>query len=153
MAISFIDTAYAPFVSTFLLVFGVVFGMLVYSKIGDFSRKINAVIALAFAFFAVVYEPLVLGLQQYMPIAIILFVVLFFVVFLKKIFEGKEGQTMNDTLPIAASLGILLLVFMVQGEGIASFLPGGVDVNTMLWIIGIIFAVLIFYAAYSYKGK
>src|SRR3989344_460398 len=128
--IPFIDAATVPYVGTFLLVFAVVYGLLSFagsgkSKFLGFDKRVNAIIAVVFAFFAVMYQPLVLGLQEFMPFAIVGLIVIFFVLFLKKLLGGGGGS--HDTFPIVVSLGILMLLLGVFREEIAKFVPVGFD--------------------------
>jgi hypothetical protein len=148
--ISFIDPAAAPYLSTFLFIFAVVFGLLSYAKVGDFGKRINAIIALAFALFSVFYQPLVLGLQQWLPIAVILMIILFFIIFVKRMFASEKT---GDTFPMAIALATLLIVFSVVGDKVLGFLPSGFDLNNMAWIVGIIIVILFFWTIYNYKGS
>ncbi len=148
--VTFISPDVLPFVSTFLFVFALVFGLLSYSKIGEFNKKVNALIALAIAGFSVLYEPLVLTLSQYMPIAAAVLIVLFFIALVKKIFEGKEKA--KDTFPMLVSVAILLLLFGTFADRFVAFIPGGFDPSLVLWVIGIIFVLLFFWLIYKYKG-
>lgn len=151
MAINLIDTTMLPYVSTFLLVFALIFGLLSYSKVGEFGKKVNALLALAIAGFSVLYEPLVSGLQQYMPIAAAVLIIVFFFALLKKIFGKKEGQQGGDTVPLIVVLAILLLLMAVFGQRLGNFLPTGVDVQGALWVVGIIIVVLFFWLIYKTK--
>jgi hypothetical protein len=151
MAIAFIDAALLPQVSTFLFVFAMVFGVLTYSKMGDFSKNINGVLAIAIAFFAILYEPLVIGLTEYMPIAVGLLVVLFFAALVKKVLGG--GKDIKDTFPLIIALGILLLLLGLFSDQLAAYLPAGFDAGNVLWIIGIVVVVLFFWFIYKYKGS
>src|SRR3989344_2337482 len=135
--IPFIDAATVPYVGTFLLVFAVVYGLLSFagsgkSKFLGFDKRVNAIIAVVFAFFAVMYQPLVLGLQEFMPFAIVGLIVIFFAMFIKKLFGGSGS---HDTFPQVVSLGILLILLGVFRNDLVQFLPSGFDVNNMLWII------------------
>ena len=142
-----IDPAVLPVVSTFLFVFAIVFGLLSYSGVGNFSKRINAVIALAIAIFSTLYEPLVAGLQELIPFATILLIILFFIVFIKKIVGGNN----TDAFPVIATIALLLLVLMVVGDRLAPFLPAGTDTTGALWAIGIIAVLMFFYAIYKQK--
>lgn len=151
MAISLIDPGVLPFVSTFLFVFALIFGLLSYSKIGEFNKKVNALLALAIAGFSVMYEPLVLGMQQYMPIAAAVLIVVFFFALLKKIFGKKEGDKGGDMVPLIITLAVLLLLMVAFGQNLTSFLPAGMDPQSLLWGVGIIIAVLFFWLIYKTK--
>ena len=145
--VSFIDPTMLPFVGAFLFVFAIVFGALSYAKVLGDQRKVNALIALAFAIFAVLYEPFVMGLQGVLPIGIILIVIIFFILLIKKVFSG--GDTF-DAWPIAASLIFALLLLGIFWDNIGFSVPG-LDSNNVLWLIGVIIVILIFYVAYKHK--
>ena len=153
---TFIDPTMAPYVATFLFIFGVVFGLLSYAGTGgdekknklSFGTRVNAIIALAFAIFSLFYPPLVTGLQQFLPIAVIILLVLFFIVFLKRIFDKEKG----DSLPIMVSMGIMLVVLTIAGdELLGSILPSGFDLNNVMWIVGVVLVIMFFWAAYNHK--
>src|SRR3989344_27527 len=122
--ISFIDPATLPFVSTFLFVFAVVFGLLTYSKVGGFDKRVSGAIAAAIGLFSMAYEPLVTSLTQYMPIAVGLLVILFFVAFIQKVLGGG-GETKKDTFPIIIALGISLVLLGMFSDRLAFYLPTG----------------------------
>ncbi len=144
MTISFIDPTTLPFVAAFLFVFAVVFGALSYAGVLGEQRKVNVIIALAFAIFAVLFEPFVFGLQAVLPIAIVLIVIIFFALFLKKAFGGDT----KDAVPIVVSLAIALLLLGVFWDQIGFSLPG-LDASNVLWLIIIIVVLLIFFVAYK----
>ncbi|HLD38773.1 MAG TPA: hypothetical protein VJB05_00490 [archaeon] len=149
--VTIIDPAVMPFISTFLFVFALIFGLLSYSKIGEFNKKVNALLALAIAGFSVMYEPLVLAMQQYMPIAAAVLIVVFFFALLKKMFGKKEGDKSGDTVPLIITLAVLLLLMVAFGQGLTGFLPAGMDPQSVLWGVGIIIAVLFFWLIYKTK--
>ncbi len=147
--VEFIDPTMLPFVAAFLFVFAVVFGALSYAKVLGEQRKVNAIIAIAFAIFAVLFEPFVFGLQAVLPFAAVGIVIIFFGLFLKKVFAGKEGERF-DAWPIATSLIFALLLLGILWDQIGFSVPG-IDATNMLWLIGIIIVLLIFYVAYKHK--
>ncbi|MCX6815659.1 MAG: hypothetical protein NT120_02315, partial [Candidatus Aenigmarchaeota archaeon] len=131
----------------------VVFGLLSYSDFLKFDKRVNIIIALAVAAFAAIYEPFVTGLQTYMPVAAILLIILFFFVFVKKVFEKGKDKAPTDFLPIIVILAVLILIFGAFGAGLASFVPAGVDPTTVMWAVGIVIVILFFWAAYKYRGE
>jgi hypothetical protein len=149
---TFIDPSVVPYLSTFLLVFAAVFGLLAYSNVGSFGKKVNAMISLAIALFSIFYEPLVTGLNTVMPYAALGLLVLFFIIFIKKIFEGKEGKD-HDTLPIVAAIAMLLIVLTVAGDQLLALAPEGTNPDTFMWIAGIVFVALFFIAIYKHSPK
>ncbi len=151
--VTIIDPAITPFVATFLFVFAIVFGLLTISKL--FPKNVNALLALVFALFSVFYEPLVVGLQEFMPIAAIFLIIVFFIVFLKKVFGKEKGGHASDLLPIVVSLVLLLLVLATFGGGelIVSLLrPFGFDPSDAIYFVGLIIIIIIFVAVYYHRG-
>lgn len=145
---TFIDPSLVPLLSTFLFVFAVVFGLLTMKRKGDglFNEKVNAIIALVFAAFSASYEPLVSGLQQFIPLASVALIGLFLLVFLKRAIEGKDSG--KDKLPFMFVIAVLLasLAFLWDAIGFSAF---GLSSSNMLWIIGIVLVIIIIYAAYK----
>ena len=152
MAISFIDAATIPYVSTFLFVFAVVFGLLSYSKVGGFDKRVSAAIALVIALFSMAYEPLVTMLSTWMPLAVGLLVILFFIAFIGKVLGGSDDPTkQKDTLPILIGLGFSLIILSLVSDRLLAYLPSGIDPSLILWGVGILVVVLFFW--YVYKTK
>ena len=141
------ELIYLPFLAAFLFVFAVTFGLLTIAKIMP-KKQINAVIAIAIAAMTAMYEPFVTSLQAYMPIFAIILVILFMIIFVKKVLVGDKKD--KDALPIIVSLGLLLIVLGVTWNSIAAFLPMDVDPRNALWGIGIIIILYIFYAVYKH---
>src|SRR3989338_434239 len=146
--IRLIDPATVPYVSTFLFVFALIFGLLSYSKIGDFNKRINALLALAIAGFSVLYESLVLTLGQYIPIAASVLIIVFFLALIKKIFDGKEGSK-KDYFPLIVVIAILFLLLIAFADVFLAFLPGNFDSSVVLWGIGLVFVLLFFWLVYK----
>lgn len=166
MALEFLDPTLTPYAVSFLFVFAIVFGLLSITKREKtdsqgnvkeshvlFDKKINAIIALAFAIFAVTYEPFVRGLQTFLPIATILLVVAFFIVFLRSVFKRKKDKEESDTLPIAVAIAVLLIVLATVGSQILDLFQIDFDRENLLALIGLAAIVIIFFAAYSKPEK
>lgn len=150
--IPFVDVVFAPYIATFLLVFAIMFGILEYVKILGFSRNVNAIIAVVIAFFATAYEPFVVGVQEYMPIVAAVFVVVFFILFLKKAFGGEKSGK-RDALPTGFALAILLIVIGIFWDRISMYVPYGFDASNLLWIIGLVIIFAIFWVVYHHPSS
>jgi hypothetical protein len=146
------DTTWMPQVAVFLFVFAMMFGLLSYAKIAGFSNRVSAMLALVIAFFSVLYEPFVTGMQALLPFASILLVVVFFVIFMKKLLVGDEKSEKKDMIPFALAFGIAMLLVGLFWPNVAGYVPAGFDPNNILWIIGIVF-VLVFFGAIYYHSK
>ena len=162
MAITFIDPSLMPFATTFLFVFAVVYALLNYSGIfihrdkdgnpkGEIPRKVYALIAIVFAAFSATYEPLVTGLQQYIPYAAAVLILLFLVVFAKKIFGGKKDNQHFDAFATIFALGVMLLIVGIFWDQITRYLPSDFQSFNILWIIGVVVIIAIFYAVHKHK--
>lgn len=149
MVLEILDTALMPFMATFIFIFAIVLGLLTSTAIFK-NKQVNVAIAFVFAVFAASYAPLVQGLQDYIPIAVIIFIVLFFVVLIKKAVAGS-GQDKDYVLP-AISLVILLVLLGVFWDELQYFLPIGLDPMSALWLIGTAIVVIILLLAYKH-GK
>lgn len=149
MAIALIDPTMAPFVVSFLFVFGMVGGLLsVKSPINNIYA--NLAIAGAFSIFAVSNKAFMDYLHGLIPFALVLFVVIFFVVLVKRSLGSEKGKKI-DTFPIAVALASLLLAMTIIGDSVARLVPG-VDPDMFIWMTGILVIVLIFYTVYKH-GK
>ena len=161
MALTIIDPATTAVVATFLFIFAVVFALLSYSKIfvkkdkngnpaGEEPRKVYAIIAVVFGIFAATYEPLVAGLQKYLPYAATVLIVIFLILFLKKLITGDKKDKF-DAFPVILSMGVLLLVLGIFWESVALYLPTDLSSANALWIVGLIIIIGIFYAVYKHS--
>ncbi len=140
---------FLPQVTSFLFVFAIVYALLIFTGIFAATRKAAALISIVIAFFAVMYSPLVSFLQELLPLASILLVVLFFIVFIKKLFIGGRG--VSDTVPVTVVLAISLILLAVFWDSLAGYLPLPFTSEIMLWVVGILIILLILFAAYSYN--
>ena len=147
-----LETIQIAYVASFMFVFAIIFGVLNYAKILGFSKHVNAIVAIVFGAFSVVYEPFVLGMAQYMPYAAALFVVIFFILVIKKAFTGGKDEKF-DALPIVVSLVIMLIIVGMFWQQLSYFIPINVDPMNVLWAIGIIVVLGIFWAVYKHKEK
>jgi len=151
MLFDFLTPDVMIFATSFLFVFAIVFALLVYVKIFKESRPAMAIIAAVIAFSAAVYEGSAIIIQQIMPYASIVLVVLFFIVFVKKIFERDETKGgKRDLMPTVIVLAIALILLAVFWPQIANMAGlGGLESDNVLWGIGILVVVLIFWSVYK----
>jgi hypothetical protein len=135
----------------FLFMLAIVYGAL--DVAGVFKNKrVNALIAAVFAFFTLTYSPAIEFINQIMPIAIIFFVVFFFLGFMIKV--AKKGVEKDFTLLIII-LGLTLLLFATQGPNVINnFLPGFEEQASNIMVISaIVFIGVILLAAYRLSTK
>lgn len=148
MALTFsLNPAWLPFITTFMFVFAIIYALLLKAKVIEYKNA-NIIIAAAIALFASLYQPLVDALQVFLPIAAIILVILFFIVFVKSLIGGDE-----DSIPLLAVLVIaLLLLGVFWGNIIALFpMPLWLASDAIIWIIGIVIILLIFLVVYKHK--
>ena len=133
----------------FLFMLAVVYGALDVSGVFR-NRRVNALIALVFALFALTYAPAAEFITQIMPMATILFIILFFIGFVMKMAgKGlKQGEKRDFTLLIIIA-GLILLVLATQGAGfIQNLMPGYQDQgNNIIAIVAVLFIGVILLAA------
>ena len=166
MAVTSILSGISPdilsFATSFVFMFAVVFALLVYSGIFGRKSKDGAVIghapkgplvaiAAVIAVVAALYQPFVTFLQQIIPLASIALVVIFFLVFIKQLIR-KEGK--GDPWPAMIGMAAVLLVLGIAWPSVQTYLGfTGISPDVMLWAIGIVVILLIFYMAYSAREE
>lgn len=143
---AFIDAQIVPYVATFLFVFAIFFFMLNKAKIGQ--KNINVVLAAAIGIFSAAYQPLVDGLQEILPLAVIFIIILFALSLIRDMIGGIGA----DSLPAASALAASLLLVAVLWDRISPLLPGFISPNNALWIIGIVMVAALLYVVYTH-GK
>jgi len=132
------------FAIPFFFMLAIVYGALEVS--GLFKNKaVNMIIALVVAFFAAMTAQVAEIIFAILPYAIILFIVVFFLGFLRSLFSKKTGSDYTLLLMIA----ILVLIFFSSQDLLSDL---GLDIlftDTVISIIGFIIIIIIFYAAYK----
>ncbi len=146
--LSLSSSADVSFIASFLFIFAVSYALLVKAKVIE-TKGANVVIALVIGFFAASFSPLAQFLQSILPIAAVLLVILFFVEFARKL----VGKDKKDAIPMAAALVVALALLGILWGRIAPNLPAGIDATSLLWIIGTIIVIMIFYTVYQHKAE
>ena len=147
--IEFIDPMLMPVVLSFLFIFAIVFGLMTSANPMKFPKSVNAVVAVVFAAFSAAYEPFVLMMQEIMPFGAAFLSIIFFVVFVKKLFGEKKAGEKSDLLPIGVVMVVLLVIMGVLGNRLAPYLPSGIDPTGIFWILGIAIILGIFWIGYK----
>ena len=140
----------------FFFVLAIVYGALDYSNVLK-KNSVKAIISLVIAFFAITYQPLVDFIYLVLPYAVILFIVVFFLAFISKLFKGKGGEGgkggERDWTLIAIIVILILIATAAYGQDILNnFLPA-MPAENFLYAVGLVLVLLIFYAAYKNWGK
>lgn len=143
------------FFTTFIFVFGIVYGLLILSDIFGKQKRVLAIIALAFGLFAASYEPLVVFIQTFLPYATGILVVVFFLMFIKLLIFGrgkKEGKGVGVEALLVMLAAVMIFLAAASSSGwLQRYLPSipYMDMSNMLWAIGLLIAVIIIYIAYD----
>jgi hypothetical protein len=133
------------FVASLLFVFAASYALLAQAKVIE-VKGANVLIALAIAFFSASFAPLAQFLQSVLPIAAILLVIAFFIIFGRNLLGKKAG----DKVPVSVALATSLLLLAVLWNRIAPQLPFVTDPSSVMWILGIVIVLLIFYLVYMH---
>jgi uncharacterized membrane protein len=136
-----------PAATAFLFIFAIVFALLVKSNVLG-NKNASGAVAFAIAAFTAMVEPVVSGLQQYLPVGAVLLTIIFFFVFLRDAAGIRGGQN-RDMLPTAVVLVISMLLLATLGMPLLNQLQIP-EAGNLLWITGITLVGLIFYAIYKH---
>jgi len=145
--VEIIDPELVAPLGALILVFAIVYGILTYANILK-DRRVNLLIAAVFGLFSTLNEVFVTGLEEFLPIAAVVLVIVFFIMLLKEI-VGKAAIT--DVVPVVVVLA--LLVLLVGSFG--SRLPIGIanlDSTALAGWLALILVILIFWFAYRHVG-
>jgi len=136
--------------TSFLFVFAVVYALLIESKVIKLKNAC-AIIAAVFGVFASMYQPFVSVLQSIMPIATIVLIIVFILIFIKKLVGGKRED--KDMLPTVVVLAALLMIIGIFWDKISPYVPYQFGAENLLWIVGIIVVIGILYAVYKHEPE
>ena len=144
------------FLTTFIFVFGVVYGLLILADIfGKEQKKVNAIIALAFGLFSASYTPVVEFIQVFLPYATAILIVLFFLAFVKLIIFGRGKKDSNKTDPVILLVMLIIVIVFIAAAGssgwLIKWLPimASIDMNNIMWGVGLLLIAAILYIAYD----
>ncbi len=144
------------FFTTFIFVFGVVYGLLILADIfGKDQKKVNAIIAFAFGLFSASYAPVVEFIQVFLPYATAVLVVLFFLAFVKLIIFGRGKKDGNKTDPVILLVMLIIVIVFIAAAGssgwLVKWLPivASLDMTNIMWGIGLLLIAAILYIAYD----
>lgn len=135
----------------FLFAFAIVYGALDVSGVFK-SRRINALLGLTLAFFAVSSQEVLNIIHAYLPYAAIVFIVVFFLSFIFSPF--KEDKKEKDFTLIIVIIALAFLFMAGAGYGtIQNMFPSyTVDLENFMYGGGLILLIMLIYAAYK-RGK
>jgi hypothetical protein len=141
---------FLAFFVPFFFVLAVVYGALQFSGIFQ-NKAVMAIIAIVIGLFAASNEVLVNFIMQIFVPATMLFIVFFFVGFIYSIFKKKAER---DYTLFVVVVGLFLLYIVNAGErGFEEMAFMGMTITqNLVVLIGLMFILMIFYAAYR-KGE
>ncbi len=134
----------------FFLVLAIIYGALEVSKVFD-NRAVKGIIAVVFAFFAIMNAQVVSFINTILPYAAGFFVILFLIWIVLKPFRGKGVGGGDATVLIVILVLVLILLARLGSTG---YIPGYTFLSdpNFLWLIGIIVVLVIIWKAYK-MGK
>lgn len=144
-------TDFLTFALPLIFVFAVVYGALEVSKVFK-NKRVNGLIALVIAFFAIGSEQVTNLIYQILPAATILFIIVFFLGFIFAPFKKKEGEKRDFTLIIMVAALVLVLLVTQGYDWISDILPYNVSSENFMYAGGLILIIAILYAAYKKGG-
>jgi len=134
----------------FIFVLAVVYGSL--QVAGIFKNKaVNLIIAIVFAFFAASTGFVSEFIYSIFPYAVLLFIIFFFLALVKKSILGRVGKGGPPDWTMWIVLAVLILLLLAAGQEFINDIisPLGISGESLLWIVGFIVIIGIFYMAYA----
>lgn len=145
-----LDASTLNFLLPFLLVLAIVYGALEMS--GPIKNKAaRFIISLVLAIFAATYEPAVVMINQLLPYAAGLFVVVFLLGFIKSLFRGEKGKETDFTL-LAIIAGLAAIFFAGPvGSGLFGTAAslGPISSENLAAAAGLLFVLIMLVVAYK----
>ena len=135
----------------FLFVLALTYGALELS--GVFKKKqVNTIIALAMAFYTMTNTMLLNFIDSVLPYAIFMVIIIFFLGFIMKFFQGKKEGDRDYTLIILV-LFLFLIVAANYGLGFIENMVPGISQEELMTGIGIAVIMIILYSVYRLWNK
>lgn len=147
------ESSLLTFILPFIFVLAIVFGALEVSGVLK-NKKVNILIAITLAFFAISSEPAVELIYKFLPYASIFFIIVFFIGFILSPFRRKESKGPDYILIVIVAGLLLISLTQFESDLINTFLPKfGIDTQNFLVIAGLILIIIIFYTVYRAEQK
>ena len=140
-----------PELIPFLFVFAIVYGSLELSKVFK-NKGVNGVISIVVALFTMINPGVSAFIYGVMPYAIALFVVVFFIGFIRGLFSDKKGDK-DYTLPVII-VGLILIFLASQRETISRWMPSlsFLSSDNFVVVMVLFLIAIILYATYKKTG-
>jgi membrane-associated HD superfamily phosphohydrolase len=134
----------------FFLVLAITYGALEVSKVFA-NRGVKAIIAVVFAFFAILNSQVIAFINSILPYAAVFFVVIFLVWIVLKPLRGekKPGDKGRDPVILVVILVLVLIVLArLQATGnLPSY--GFFTSENLIWIVGLAIVAFVIYKVYK----
>jgi glucan phosphoethanolaminetransferase (alkaline phosphatase superfamily) len=142
------DVVSMELILPFMLVLAITYGALEVSKVFA-NRAVKAIIAVVFAFFAILNYQVVTLINSILPYAAGFFVLVFLVWIVLKPLRGGAGRKGFDPVILIVIL-VLALVFLARMQ-VTDYFPGMgfLSNENLMWIVGIAIVVFVVYKAYK----
>jgi hypothetical protein len=133
----------------FMLVLAITYGALEVSKVFG-NRAVKAILAVVFAFFAILNYQVVSFINSILPYAAVFFVVIFLVWIVLKPIMGKKGEGEKRDPIILVVILVLVLIVLARLQTTGNLPSYGVfSSENLIWIIGIIIVAFVLYKVYK----
>jgi len=133
----------------FFLVLAITYGALEVSKVFA-NRGVKAIIAVVFAFFAILNYQVVTFINSVLPYAAVFFVVIFLVWIVLKPLMGKkaEGEKRDPVIIVVILVLVLIILARLQATGdLPSY--GFFTSENLIWIVGLAIVAFVIYKVYK----
>ncbi|MBM3303766.1 MAG: hypothetical protein FJY76_01615 [Candidatus Aenigmarchaeota archaeon] len=146
-----LDPSTLNFLLPFLLMLAIVYGALqMASPIKN--KGANFIIALVFALFAATYQPAVDMINQLLPYAVVLFVVVFLLGF---VWKGAKDKKVDFTLLAIVAGLIAIFLASPMGQDLFGMAPtsGPLSADNLAAAAGLLFVLIMLVVAYKSWGE
>ena len=133
----------------FFLVLAITYGALEVSKVFA-NRGVKAIIAVVFAFFAILNSQVIAFINSILPYAAVFFVVIFLVWIVLKPLMGKkaEGEKRDPVIIVVILVLVLIILARLQATGdLPSY--GFFTSENLIWIVGLAIVAFVIYKVYK----
>lgn len=134
----------------FFLVLAIVYGALEVSKVFA-NRGVKAIIAVVFAFFAILNYQVVTFINSILPYAAGFFVVIFLIWIVLKPIRGSGGAGKKGMDPVLLIVILVLILILLARMQVTNYFPQSsiLSNENLIWVIGIIIVAIVLYKVFK----